>query len=154
MRQVPASKIQDEQEVIRWFEEGRTYAWMQEEYLRKYHIETVPSMWGNFRRRRGLDRRITRDDDLLPWFVREEHRWAYPARMLRAEGRRRAGMELSKEDARRLPAWKRQLEKAGAVVHYDPDTDEGFHYVPRRPGVDVDLIRVPDHKTTQRRAAD
>lgn len=46
-------KIQDEGEVIRWFEEGRTYAWMAEQYRKKYHIDTVPSMWGNFRRRRG-----------------------------------------------------------------------------------------------------
>lgn len=59
-------KIQDESEVIRWFEEGRTYQWMIEEYRRKYDIETVVSMWGNFRRRRGLDRRIVRDDDLIP----------------------------------------------------------------------------------------
>ena len=29
---MPASKIQDEHEVIRWIEEGRTYGWMVEEY--------------------------------------------------------------------------------------------------------------------------
>lgn len=42
------AKIVDEGEVIRWFEEGRTYKWMTEEYLRKYNLEVAPSIWGNF----------------------------------------------------------------------------------------------------------
>ena len=69
-----AGKIQDEGEVRRWFAEGRTYRWMCDEYLRKYNIETVQSMWGNIRRKWGLPRRITRDDDLIPWLILEKHR--------------------------------------------------------------------------------
>ncbi|MFI6286377.1 hypothetical protein ACIBCM_16705 [Streptomyces sp. NPDC051018] len=147
------SKIQDEGEVIRWFQEGRTYAWMVEEYRRKYNIETVPSMWGNFRQRRGLDRRITRDDDLIPWFVKEEHRWLYPLAMLRVEARRRDGRTLTENDRSRLTSWREMLTAQNTVVHYDPDTEEGFFYVPRRAD-DVDLIRRPERKTTPRRRAD
>ncbi len=148
-----ASKIVDEQEVVRWFEEGRTYDWMCQEYLRKYNIETVPSMWGNFRRRRGLVRRITRNDELIPWHVQEHHRWAYPIAMLRVEARRRAGMELREIDENRLGNWIASLDERGVVVHYDPDTSEGFFYVPREQG-DTDIIRRPKIKTTLRRAAD
>lgn len=144
----------DEGEVVRWFEEGRTYAWMQQEYLRKYNIETVLSMWGNFRRRKGLDRRIVRNDDLIPWFIKEKHRWLYPIVMLRAEARRREGKELPEEERTRLESWKARLAADNAVVHYEPETEEGFFYVPRREGVDLDLIRVPERKTTQRKAAD
>ncbi|WP_406192315.1 hypothetical protein OH733_05505 [Streptomyces griseus] len=146
-------KIQDETEVIRWFKEGRTYAWMIKTYKEKYGIDTVPSMWGNFRRRRGLDRRIVRDDDLVPWFVKEEHRWAYPLRMLRIEARQRAEKELTESDIARLSSWKEMLEEENAVVHYDPDTEQGFFYVPRQEG-DDDLIHEPDQKTTPRRSAD
>lgn len=146
-------KIQDEQEVIRWFEEGKTYRWMIDEYKRKYNIETVPSMWGNFRRRRGLDRRITRDDDLIPWFVKEEHRWLYPLAMLRLEARLRDGRKLSDPDKARLDSWKEMLTEQDAVVHYDLDTEEGFFYVPRQAG-DDDLIHRPKHKTTQRKRVD
>ncbi|MEU5403702.1 hypothetical protein ABZ348_30925 [Streptomyces sp. NPDC005963] len=146
-------KIQDEGEVIRWFEEGRTYAWMIDEYKRKYGIDTVPSMWGNFRRRKGLVRRITRDDDLIPWFVKEEHRWLYPLAMLRFEARRRDGRGLSEAETARLASWKEMLAEEGAVVHYDPDTEEGFFYVPRQPG-DDDLIHRPPEKTTRRKNAD
>ncbi|ATI18893.1 immunity repressor [Streptomyces phage Animus] len=146
-------KIQDEQEVIRWFEEGKTYQWMIDEYKRKYNIDTVASMWGNFRRRRGLDRRITRDDDLIPWFVKEEHRWKYPVAMLRVEARLRDGQELSETDKARLESWKEMLEEEKAVVHYDPDTEDGFFYVPREAS-DTDLIRKPKEKTTPRLNAD
>lgn len=146
-------KIVDESEVVRWFEEGRTYQWMIDEYKRKYNIDTVSSMWGNFRRRRGLDRRITRDDELIPWFVNLEHRWLYPLAMLRIEARRRDGKELPDSEKTRLKAWKEMLEEEGAVVHYDPDTEEGFFYVPRQEG-DEDLIHNPKQKTTQRKNAD
>ncbi|MFE9924253.1 hypothetical protein ACFYQA_22525 [Streptomyces sp. NPDC005774] len=145
-------KIQDEQEVIRWFEEGRTYQWMIDEYKRKYGIDTVSSMWGNFRRRRGLDRRIVRNDDLIPWFVKEEHRWAYPLAMLRAEGRHREG-KATQDDLNRLASWKEMLEEHNVVVHYDPDTEDGFFYIPRE-STDDDIIRRPEKKTTPRLNAD
>lgn len=150
---MPASKIVNEQEVIRWFEEGKTYHWMVEEYRRKYNIDTVPSLWGNFRRRRGLARRINRDDELIPWLVKIEHRWAYPLAMLRVEARKRAGFELTDDDMKRLASWHDMLAEENAVVHYDPDTAEGFFYIPRE-AQDSDIIRRPRQKTTARRAAD
>ncbi|AGM12205.1 immunity repressor [Streptomyces phage Danzina] len=150
---MPARKIQDEGEVLRWFEEGRTYDWMVEEYRRKYNIETVPSLWGNFRRRRGLPRRIVRDDDLIPWLIKEEHRWLYPLAMLRVEARLRAGAKVSELELSRVTNWKQMLEEENAVVHYDPDTEDGFFYVPRQPG-DDDIIHKPQRKTTPRRRVD
>ncbi|MDN3268279.1 hypothetical protein [Streptomyces sp. MA15] len=150
---MPKRKIVDEGEVVRWFEEGWTYQQMIDEYRRKYGIETVSSMWGNFRYRKGLSRRIARDDDLIPWAVKPEHRHQYPLAMLRVEGRRRAGMDLDGNAARRLESWTRTLAEENAVVHYDPDTEEGFFYVPREPQ-DDDLIRRPRRKTTLRRNAD
>lgn len=151
---MPASKIVNEQEVLRWFEEGRSYQWMVEEYRRKYGINTVPSLWGNFRRRRGLARRTHRDDDLLPWHLKDEHRWLFPAQMLRAEARRRAGKKLRPEDERRLDNFIARLKRDGLVVHYDRDTEEGFFYVPARDGIDTDLIYKPARKTTPRPRAD
>lgn len=145
---MPKTKIQDEAEVLRWFDEGRPYIWMVEEYARKYNIATTLTMWGNFRRRRGIPKRIVRDDNLIPWLVEEQHRWAYPVAMLRTEARRRGGAELTETDESRLKAWKDRLEAEDLVVHYDPNTDSGFFYVDRRPGVDLDLIREPDFKTT------
>lgn len=148
---MPASKIQDEAELIRWFKEGRTYAWMVAEYQRKYGLTVRGSMFSNFRRRRGLDRRIARNDDLIPWHVAEEHRWSYAVMMLRAEARARAGLSVAEDMTHRLERWKKRLRQEGLVVAYDPT--RGFEYVPRRSG-DQDLIRTPTRKTSLRRNAD
>ena len=122
--------IQDEREVIQWLEEGRTFKWMAEEYLRKYnlkvaagHVQRLPVPHGSAYPRRA-------NDDLVPWAVAEHHRWANPVMMLRAEARRRAGLSVTTP---RLDSWVAGLKRDGLVVHYDPDTDEGFFYVPARP---------------------
>ncbi|MFI1655606.1 hypothetical protein ACH4ZU_11965 [Streptomyces sp. NPDC020472] len=143
---MPPRKIQDEQEVIRWFEEGRTYTWMQETYRTKYNIETTIPMWAAFRRRKGLDRRNLRDDELIPWKVEDEHRHLYPLMMLRIEARVRAGREESEHNLKRLASWKEKLKNRGLVVHYDPETEAGFFYVPHEES-DTDLIREPSQKT-------
>lgn len=148
------SKVQDMQEALRWLEEGRTYQWCVDEYKRKYHIETSISMWAALRRRNGIDNRIVRDDALIPWAVNEEHRHSHAVSMLRAEARRRAGRQLTPLMEDMLDTWLRGLERDGNVVHYDPDTEEGWWYVPRRDGIDLDLIREPDRKTGRRSSED
>lgn len=70
-------------------------------------------------------------DELLPWTVAVEHRNHMDARMLRLEGRRRAGKPLNEQEARYLERWKEELAEANAVVYYDRDTSEGFFWVPR-----------------------
>lgn len=81
--------------------------------------------------------------DLLPWVIKLEHRNLMDAKMLRAEARRRAGHELKGRYARDLELWKRRLKEVGAVIHYDADTVEGFHWVRPEEG-DDDLIHYPD----------
>jgi hypothetical protein len=144
------SKVQNMQEALRWLEEGKTYQWIVDEYRRKYQIETTISMWAGIRRRYGIDTRIVRDDNLIPWAVKPEHRHSHAVSMLRAEARRRAGKTLTSHMEDMLNVWIDGLNRDGTVVHYDPDTDAGWWYVPRRKGVDTDLIRVPERKTGRR----
>ncbi|MEX0427887.1 hypothetical protein AB3X52_09665 [Nocardioides sp. DS6] len=146
------SKIQNEREVLRWFEEGRTYEWMVRTYRQKYNIETTISMWGNFRRRRGLDRRITWDDELIPWKIKPEHNHDYPILMLRKEARRRAGFPLPDGVDGEVDAWLRGMQRDGTVLHYDPTAKKGWCYVPRRSGVDTDIIRKPTRPTGKRKS--
>ena len=81
-----------------------------------------------------------RHEDMLPWHVKDEHKNHIEARMLRMEGRRRKGLPLKEEDLRWLNNWRRQLDEAGAVVAYDPETDEGFFWIERKAS-DSDIIR-------------
>jgi hypothetical protein len=84
-----------------------------------------------------------RYEDLLPWTVRQEHQMAYDARMLRLEGRRREGLEISDHWLRALTAWMRLLREQKAVVTYDPDTADGFFWTPREE-TDDDIVRRPE----------
>lgn len=138
------------QEAVRWLEEGKTYQWIVEEYRRKYHVETTISMWAALRRRSGIDNRIVRDEALIPWAVKPEHRHSHAVAMLRAEARQRAGKTLTPLVADMLGTWKEGLARDGAVVHYDADTAEGWWYLPVREGVDLDLIREPERRTGRR----
>lgn len=141
------TKIVDEQEVKRWYEEGRTYGWMVEQYSTKYNIEIGETAFANVRRRRGWEPRIVHDEVLIPWSpIEKQWRWTYPITMLRLEAQRRKGETLTPKDAERLKVWKREREANNEVVAYLPNRPEGkgFYYVPRREGVDRDLIREPD----------
>ena len=138
--------IVDRDEVLRWFSEGRSYIWMCEEYERKYNRRTTMTMWGNFRRRNALLKRLVRDRALFPWPMEEHHHWSYAAVMLRAESRLRADdprYVLDPSALLRLKVWKDLLAADDLVVHYDPETHDGFSYVARRSGIDLDLIREP-----------
>lgn len=148
---MPASKIQDEQEVLRWFAEGRTYEWMTQQYLTKYNIQTGPSLWGNFRARRGLARRIIRDEDLIPWAIKEEHRYRHAVMMLRLEARARAGLEIPAVHAARHRNFISRLRDKNLVIDYQPDTAEGFVEVTARPG--EDLVREPAKASARGRHA-
>lgn len=83
-----------------------------------------------------------RYEDMLPWHVLDVHKYNSQARLLRLEGRRRQGRKLNPKELQWLTTWKRELDASGAVVIYDPETEEGFHWVPRV-DADDDLIRRP-----------
>ena len=79
----------------------------------------------------------------VPWSpVAPEHREQYLVRMLRAAQRREEGLTNSPFWEDRLDGFLRKMEEEGWVVDYDPS--EGFKRVPRRPGVDLGLVREPD----------
>jgi hypothetical protein len=132
-------------------EAGTTYPQMIEFYRTKYNVETSVSMWSMFRKRKGLDRRVAWDNNLIPWNVKIEHNYKYQILMLRKEARRRAGFALSEKDTHKVDTWIANLKRDGLVVHYDPDTEQGWFYVPAREGIDTDLVRVPDRPTGRKK---
>lgn len=95
-------------------------------------------------RRWGVDAAKPRPryEDMLPWHVLDEHKYNSQARLLRLEGRRRKGGKLNDKELGWLTTWRRELDAANAVIMYDPQTEEGFHWVPRLP-TDNDIIRRP-----------
>lgn len=143
--------VQNEQEAVKMMEAGTGLTDMVRFYREKYDIETSVSMWNDFRRRRGIARRFVWDTEVIPWKLAGDHAYKYEAIRLRQYARRKAGKLIAEKVPGELDAWLRGMDDAGTVVHYDPDTMEGFTYVPRRKGVDLGIIREPE-RITRRRA--
>ena len=140
-------RVESEEEVVRWYTEGRAFRWMSEEHDRIYGRKPTVAAFQSIVRRRGLPPRSLRKNPLTPWEVRREHQRKWTHTMLRNENRRRNGLAVPEAALIELERWKMGLEKAGAVVDYRPDTEDGYFLVPRRDGVDTDLIRVPDEES-------
>ena len=88
--------------------------------------------------------RATKDNTGVPWSpIRPDHRARYLVRMLRAAARRDRGEKNAPIREAELDNFFKQVESMDFVVHYDPDTGEGFHRVPRRHGIDKGLVRDP-----------
>ena len=144
-----------EPEVRTWYFQGKTYAWMVKEYKRKYNLDVSPAIFSYRRSARGWERRRgTRNDELIPWAVVEEHRWHRHLVMLRLEARRRRfGVdEMRDRDVRDLDSFRELLKSSDAVVDYDPQTEDGFSLVPREPS-DSDIVRQPTEASQSRRRA-
>jgi hypothetical protein len=135
-----------ESEVRGWYQQGKTYVWMAQEYKRKYDLQVSPAIFSYRRSTRGWERRrAAREDELFPWAVKEEHRWHRLLVMLRLEARaRRYGLDTIRDhDVSDLASFREQLKTDDVVINYDPHTEQGFSLVPREPG-DSDIVRQPN----------
>lgn len=114
---------------------GMTHQQIAEEVSRKTGYPVSRSSVSAALFRAGEASHAKRYPDELPWTIKEQHQTHYAARMLRLLGRRRKDIANSAESDARLDSWLAQLDKAGAVVVYVPDTEDGFFYVPGDPDV-------------------
>ena len=134
--------VRDVDEAVDWIEQGRSVDWVRQEYERRYNVETTRGMWELFVRSHVVRERTVRSE-LVPWDVLEQHQWSTHLAMLRVEEWNRAGQWVPSSDHARHAAWRQSLDAAGLVVDYDPASEDGFVLVPRRAGVDTDVIRDP-----------
>lgn len=79
----------------------------------------------------------------IPWTLKPEHRHRHNARMLRTQARLDVGKDIGATLRPQVEAWRASMEADDAVIHYDPDTEEGFWRVVRRQGVDLWWVRDP-----------
>lgn len=141
---VRPSIIENEKQIVDWLNEGRPYREIVDLYDLAFNVRLSLSTITNVRKRNGMPPRINRDDRLIPWAVRPEHSNRMDLVGLRAESRMRAGLTLNSQTMANWRRWRKDLDESGKVVDYDPDS--GFSWVPRRPGIDLDLIREPDRR--------
>lgn len=114
----------------RWVEAGYTHEEITGLILEQTGNKVSRSSVSVALHRAGKTTTLPRFDEELPWTVRSQHAAQYPARMLRALGRRRRGMDLAVEESRKLDKWLTKVSDHGIVVAYDDE--HGFFYVPAR----------------------
>lgn len=126
---MPAKVLPHTTELKKMLERGMTHQEIADAISRTTGYTVKRSTVSAAIHRAGLSERNKKYTEEIPWTVREEHLTHYAARMLRALGRRRAGIQNSEEMDRRLNGWLAQLRREHAVVLYVPETTEGFFYV-------------------------
>ena len=143
----PPKFTPDKSTLSRWRDEGLTHQQMAdrvfEETGHKVSRAAITLCMMNY----GLSKPRPRYKDTLPWRVSLSHIMSYPARQLRALGRRLAGGELNPYESNLLDQWLANLEEDGLIVAYDPDDVTGFHYVDKK-FKDHDDPRIPIRKKT------
>ena len=138
-----AGKVLPDSLLLRLMREGKTDGQIVR-YLAEHEDITVTrqaiSAW---RKRRGDDMR-PQAPKALPWTLRPEHRQLEPARVIRWHARVERGEELDPADRVRYDRAMKRLQDDRVVIHYDPDTPQGWFVLPRREGIDLGIIREPD----------
>lgn len=148
-RDMPRAALIPESKVRRLVHDGLGNEEIRRRLLEEDHVQVTAAAISVFRSRHDLPAAPGRYSELLPWRVKREHNQAHAAKMLRTESRVRNGEELTDPLLlNRHKSFMRRLKDADAVVHYDPETPQGFWLVPRRYGadgtpVDRDVIRDP-----------
>lgn len=142
------ARTPDKTTLRRWLREGLTQQQIADRWADETGENCSRAAVGMAIARYGLKsaNSIERYDDLIPWRVKSVHSMNRHVRHLRWLSRRRRGLGLSDEESRRLDAWLQKLETSNAVVHYDPDTPQGFWLVHREPSDGDDPIRRPEEE--------
>ena len=118
----------------------------------QYGIRRSRAAISNWRRKNGFDRMRNTSEStlaLIPWRVKTVHANHRMHRALQAEAQYREFLKgRAKEPSRpnmgtRARVVEEYLEDGNTVIHYDPDSEQGFHPVNRRVGIDKDWIREP-----------
>lgn len=125
--------------LLQWADEGLSHRQMAERvYEQTGHTVTRGAISVALHRAGETEHR-DRYLDTIPWTLHGRDLKSYPARMLRLLGRRRRGLPLNDEEARRLDRWLARCEDQDCVVAYDPDRNPSLFYVYRRPTDDPDI---------------
>ncbi len=120
-------------ELEHYLEQGLTHEQIVNEHYKKTGERVARSSVSVAISRYGLSDERHRHTETIPWKLTGKDLRAYPIRMLRLLGRRRAGERLTADEDRRLDSWLAILDRENAVVAWDPDSSPSIFYTDREP---------------------
>jgi hypothetical protein len=125
----PVKYTPDKPTCERWLAEGLTHQQMADRVFEQTGHRVTRAAVTVALSGYGLTSPRPRYKDVIPWRVKMDHSKAYPLRMLRYLGRRQMDLPLTEKEAGLLDAWLKSLADDNLIVAYDPEDDQGFHYV-------------------------
>lgn len=123
-------------------DEGLTHAQVADRVFEQTGVRPARATVSVALARAGLSNENPRFKDEVPWRLKGADLRAYPIRMLRLLGHRRAGLPLNDDETRRLDSWLAKLEDENAVVAWDPDSVPSVFYIDKEPGDGADGIPI------------
>lgn len=128
----------------RWLREGKTYAWIKEQFRNRYKKDISDGTIVNFRKEKNIPDRyaVAARKQGHPWKVLPEHRGVGIDPYLSALIRRDAGLPVPQERLTSAENWWAEMQELGLVASYSPQ--RGWVTLPRRRGIDLGYIREPD----------
>lgn len=128
----PPTLVPDKNTLIHWTEEGLTHQEMADRVYEQSGYRVTRTAISAAMARYGLSKDGNRYRDYIPWRVKVVHAKGYPVRMLRLMGRVADGGELNDVEESALDRWLEQMADNKAIVAYDPDSGQGFHYIDKK----------------------
>lgn len=140
-------ELPDDSTIKRWkLEEKLTYQQMVERWYEMTEGRELakPGAFAMRCSRRGWTKPQRVSTDLIPWVVEDRHQHMHHIQMLRYEAKRRAGDDsIPAKKLKDLASFLSQRLQKQTVIHYEPNSAEGFWDIPRE-WFDTDIIRDPD----------
>lgn len=138
--------LPDRTELRRMKDAGMTHQQIADEVERRTGQKVTRNAVTMAMARHGLSGNPTRYAEEIPWRVRQKHERHYALAMLRLYARQRRGVGLNRDQDQRLTSWLGQLRENDRVVYYQPNSPDGFYYVPRLPDDGDGIIRQPEEE--------
>lgn len=123
----------------RWYDDGMSYADMARRHNAATNQSLTRQAFFMACKRLGISERQSYDHSaVLPPKLRPQHTKDYDTQMIRRWDARRQGKVYGERDDTRINGWLANLNDANCVLLYKPNTQKGWHAVPRLPSDEKD----------------
>lgn len=136
---MPTKVTPTKHELEQYLSKGLTHQEIADAHEQRTGVRVARSSISAAIHRYGLSEAKARYIEEIPWRLKGKDLKAYPVRMLRLLGKRRAGEDLTPGENARLNAWLDTMHRNDAVVAWDPEAEPSVMYVKRQEGDPVDI---------------
>jgi hypothetical protein len=137
---MPERTLPSKSVLERWYNDGMNYAEMARRHNKATNQNLTRQAFFQACKRLGISEPANFDHSaVLPPNLRPEHTKLYDTQMIRKWDARRQGKVYGHREDQKINGWLANLNDAKAVLLYKPNTQKGWHTVPRLPSDEPDF---------------